>query len=65
MGWDFYKCLQRAEPLKLTTLLKNGGVGTFEVAQWVKAFAVEPNDLSSIPGTHMVDGEDHLPQAVF
>lgn len=32
-----YKCLQSAEPVKLTTLLKTEGGGTtFGTAQWVK-----------------------------
>jgi len=28
-----------------------------EKAQWVKVLATKPDDLSSIPGTHMVEGE--------
>lgn len=28
-----------------------------EMAQWIKAFSIKPGDLSSIPRTHMVEGE--------
>lgn len=28
-----------------------------ELAQWVKVPAARPDDLSSVPRTHMVDGE--------
>lgn len=31
-----------------------------EMAQWVKAGTSKPGDLSSIPGTHMMGGENHL-----
>lgn len=31
------------------------------MAQWVKAPATEPEDVSSIPETHMMDGETILP----
>jgi hypothetical protein len=30
------------------------------MAQWVKGLAAKPNDLSSIPGTHMAKGENRL-----
>lgn len=35
-----------------------------EVAQYVKEIAAKPDDLSSIPGIHMV-GENQLPQVAF
>lgn len=27
------------------------------MAQWIKGLATKPGDLSSIPGTHVVEGE--------
>jgi hypothetical protein len=39
--------------------------GPLRGAQWVKEFAMEPNDLSSSPTTHKVEGKEQLPQAVF
>jgi hypothetical protein len=30
------------------------------MAEWVKVLATKRNDLSSIPGTHMVGGEQTL-----
>lgn len=35
------------------------------MAQLVKAPATEPEDLSFIPGTHMVEKENKLPRAVL
>lgn len=35
------------------------------MAQWGKVFAVKPNDLGSVSGTHTVNGEDQLLQAVL
>jgi hypothetical protein len=29
------------------------------MAQWVKAFATKPEDLSSVPGSHLVEGENY------
>lgn len=34
------------------------------MAQWVKALATEPGNLSSVPGTHM-GGENELPQVAL
>lgn len=34
--------------------------GTGEVAPWVKGLASKSKDLSSIPGIHMVEGENQL-----
>lgn len=31
--------------------------GTIKVAQWVKAPAIRPDELSSTPGTHMMEKE--------
>ena len=31
---------------------------TGETAHWVKELAAKPRDLRSIPGTHMVEGEN-------
>lgn len=36
-----------------------------EMAQWVKAFAAIPENLSLIPGTHMAETENQLMQAVL
>lgn len=30
------------------------------MAQWVEACTSKPEDLSSVPGTHMMGGENHL-----
>lgn len=38
-------------------VLKEGNVAG-EMAQQVNAFASKPGDLSSIPGTHKVEGEN-------
>lgn len=35
------------------------------MAQQVKAIATKPNDLSLIPGTHLVEGEKGFPQVVL
>jgi len=36
-----------------------------KMAEQVKELATKPNDLSSFPGTHMVEREDLLQQFVF
>ena len=36
-----------------------------EMAQWVEALLIKPDNLSSIPGTHLVEGENQLPQGVI
>lgn len=41
---------------------RNDDVRTCEIAQWVKVLAVEPDDLSSIPGTHMVKERSSSPK---
>lgn len=41
------------------------GFGGSKMAQLVKAPATEPEDLSFIPGTHMVEKENKLPRAVL
>ena len=33
-----------------------------EMAQWIKALAAIPGDLSFIPRTHIIEGENQLPQ---
>jgi hypothetical protein len=35
------------------------------MAQWIKALAAKHDDLSSIPGTNMMEGEKQLLQTVF
>lgn len=35
------------------------------MSQWVKALAAMPDDLSSIPVIHMVEGDSQLLQLVF
>lgn len=37
------------------------GLGTREMPQWLKVPATRPRDLSSIPGTQTVEGEDWSP----
>lgn len=39
----------------VTTLDRKSVVGAAERAQWVREPAAKPHDLSSSPGTHMVD----------
>lgn len=34
-------------------------------AHWVKVLVVRPNTLSSVPGTHVIQGEDQLLQLVL
>lgn len=40
----------------VTAAFKNEGSG--KMAQWVKILAAKPDNLSSIPGTHVVEGEN-------
>jgi hypothetical protein len=35
------------------------------MTQWPKVSAVKPDNMSLITGTHMVKGENRLPQIVF
>lgn len=35
------------------------------MAQWAKALAAKPGSLSSVPGIHMVEGENGLLQTVL
>lgn len=35
------------------------------MACWVKALAVKPDDLPSVPGTHMAEGENRLLEVVL
>jgi hypothetical protein len=44
--------------------IKNSSSGTSEMAQWVKALATKSNDLSSIPGTHMVEKRTSFLQVI-
>lgn len=37
-------------------------MGTSEMAWWIKVLATVPDDLGSISGTYMVQGENQLPQ---
>lgn len=39
--------------------------GMNEKAQWVKALATKPADLSSVPGTRVVEGGNQLLQVIF
>lgn len=36
--------------------------GASEIGQWVSMFAVMPEDMGSVPGTHMVERQNQLPQ---
>lgn len=40
-------------------------LGVGKMAPWVKALAVKPTDLTSIPGTHTVEGQNQLLQVVL
>lgn len=44
--------------------LEEGG-GDNEMAQWVKVLASKPGDLSSIPKTHVMGGENQLTKVVL
>lgn len=35
------------------------------MAQWIKAFIAKPNNLNSIPDTHMVEREVGLPKVIL
>lgn len=37
----------------------------YEAGEWEKVLAAKPDDLNSIPKTHLVEEEDCLLQAVF
>lgn len=39
--------------------------GAGKMTQWVEVLAVKPDDLSSIPGSQMMEEENHLPQVVL
>ena len=39
---------------------RKGGRKPREMAQWIKAFATKTDNLSSIPATHRVGGENRL-----
>lgn len=39
-------------------------MGTVEMAHLVKVFAVKLDDLSSIPGTHIIEGKNQLHKIV-
>lgn len=41
------------------------GLWADDMPQWVKAFATKPDDLSLVLRTHMVQGENCLPQIVL
>jgi hypothetical protein len=40
-------------------------IGSIEMAQRAKVLATKPDDLSSIPGTYLVEGENPLPKVVL
>lgn len=44
---------------------ENHNVETTELSQFVKLLATKPNDLSSIPRIHIVEGEKRLLQVVL
>lgn len=39
--------------------------GAGKMAQPARASTTKPNDLSVLSGTHMIEGEHHLPQVVL
>lgn len=48
-----------------TTFLPQNGVKGWGEGSWVETLATESDDPSSIPRTHMVEGEDQLLQLFF
>jgi hypothetical protein len=42
-----------------------GKIGAIKVAQWASLLAFRSDNLSSIPTTHKVEGENYLPQVIF
>lgn len=49
----------------ITQISKNGVTETYEMAQQVKVLAAEPDNPSSVPGTHTVEGKNGLLQVVL
>ena len=41
-----------------------GKIGAIKVAQWASLLAFRSDNLSSIPTTHKVEGENYLPQVI-
>lgn len=39
--------------------------GASAMAHWTKVLAAKPDDLSSVPGTHMEKGKNPLPKTVL
>lgn len=54
----FISCLLEPENPNVS----NRNLRAYEVADQVKVLAAEPDHMSSIPGTHMVQGEKQLPR---
>ena len=46
-------------------LLVRNTLRTFKIAQQIKVLAKKPGDLSLIPGTHIVEGENQLHQVIL
>lgn len=44
----------------ILTLYKKNNSGAGEMAQQVKGLATKPDDLSSVPGAYMVEGENQF-----
>lgn len=45
--------------------LPRSTLGASEMVQWRQVLATKPDDRSSIPGTHMVEGENQFLQVVL
>lgn len=56
---------QWADSASLLLDIKSGGYRTGEMGQWVKASATELEDVSSIPETHMMEGETIRPHVFW
>lgn len=46
-------------------LVRNTLRTSFKIAQQIKVLAKKPGDLSLIPGTHIVEGENQVHQVIL
>lgn len=49
----------------LSCCLAVNSEGASTMVHWTKVLAAEPDDLSSVPGTHMEKGKNPLPKIVL
>ena len=57
-GDGFESRLLCSRSLDFAVLLREMGYGAGEMAQWVEVLAAVPGNLSQIPETHVVEGEN-------